>query len=46
MAGSSVYPGSLVNVEILEEPPLTNLQILNTSKEEPLTGTMYVPSLQ
>ncbi|CAF2268672.1 unnamed protein product [Brassica rapa] len=46
MAGSSVYPGSLVNVEILEEPPLTNLQILNTSKEEPLTGTMYVHSLQ
>ena len=38
MARKSVHPSSRVNGEILEEPPLTDLQILNTRKEDPLTG--------
>ena len=46
MARKSVHPSSWVNGEILEEPPLTDLQILSTSKEDPLTGTIYLGSLQ
>ncbi|KAL0655740.1 hypothetical protein Bca4012_076324 [Brassica carinata] len=46
MAGWSVHPGSWVKREILKEHPLTNMQFLNTSKEDPLTGTMYFGSLQ
>lgn len=38
MARKSVHPSSRVNGEIFEEPPLTDLQILNTSKEDPLTA--------
>ena len=46
MARKSVHPNSRVNGKILEEPSLTDLQILNTSKEDPLIGTIYLGSLQ
>ena len=46
MARKSVHPSRRVNGEILEEPPFTNLKFPNTSKEEPLAGTMYLESLQ
>ena len=46
MTRCSVLPGSWVKREILEEPPFTNLKFPNTSKEEPLAGTMYLESLQ
>lgn len=46
MAGWSIHHGICVNREVLEEPPLTNLQFINTIKEDPITGTMYLGSLQ
>lgn len=46
MTRCSVLLGSWVKSEILEEPPFTNLKFPNTSKEEPLAGTMYLESLQ
>lgn len=46
MARKSVHPNCRVNRKILEERPLTDLQILNTSKEDLLTGTIHLGSLQ